>query len=271
MLKAIDRFGIPRSEDTRRRIGPLPFGFDYIDRRLAKSGVEQAAIRMMRQYHASGVSLRETGRQSQHEVHPDQTELRLAGQYSEGCLPVRDAGNGRWSQATGGLSRRSVGADCVPTRPKSVLVRSLLKRAGDMRQDAACLWPLERDSGINPNERRALVWLTQPKLWPRSQAEGRIPYSFPLFRQASNNERHPLTSHGKVSKYDPYDIVAAIAIRIVGKVLTHMRKPRSGPCCTPSGLYHCPAFYPNRHIDVSAAREMAIPESRRSVPMIEKA
>jgi hypothetical protein len=42
VLKALDRFSIPRSEDTRRRIGPLCFGFDYLDHQLVKNGAEQA-------------------------------------------------------------------------------------------------------------------------------------------------------------------------------------------------------------------------------------
>ena len=59
VLGALDRFGIPRSEDTRRRIGPLAFGFDYLNHQLVKNGGEQAAIRIMRQYRAGGLSLRE--------------------------------------------------------------------------------------------------------------------------------------------------------------------------------------------------------------------
>ena len=58
VLKALDRFGVPRS-DGYERIGPLPFGFDYINHQLVKNGLEQAAIRMMRQYRAGGLSLRE--------------------------------------------------------------------------------------------------------------------------------------------------------------------------------------------------------------------
>ena len=37
----------------------MPFGFDYLNHQLVKNGAEQAAIRMMRQYRAGGLSLRE--------------------------------------------------------------------------------------------------------------------------------------------------------------------------------------------------------------------
>jgi hypothetical protein len=57
VLKALDRFGIPRNE--RKRAGHLAFGFDYLNCQLVKNGAEQAAIRMMRQYRADGLSLRE--------------------------------------------------------------------------------------------------------------------------------------------------------------------------------------------------------------------
>lgn len=59
MLEALDRVGIPRNGDGRRKTGHLPFGFDYLNHQLVKNGTEQAAIRMMRQYRAGGLSLRE--------------------------------------------------------------------------------------------------------------------------------------------------------------------------------------------------------------------
>ena len=59
MLEALDRFGIPRNGNGRKRTGHLPFGFDYLNHQLVKNGAEQAAIRMMRQYRAGGLSLRE--------------------------------------------------------------------------------------------------------------------------------------------------------------------------------------------------------------------
>ena len=59
VLKALDRFGIPQNGNGHKRIGPLPFGFDYLNHQLVKNSAEQAAIRMMRQYRAGGLSLRE--------------------------------------------------------------------------------------------------------------------------------------------------------------------------------------------------------------------
>ena len=59
MLKALDRFNILRNGNGHMRIGPLAFGFDYLNHQLVKNGAEQAVIRMMRQYKAGGLSLRE--------------------------------------------------------------------------------------------------------------------------------------------------------------------------------------------------------------------
>ncbi len=59
VLDVLSRFGIPPSEGRRKRTGTLPFGFDYLNHQLVKNGAEQAAIRMMRQYRAGGLSLRE--------------------------------------------------------------------------------------------------------------------------------------------------------------------------------------------------------------------
>jgi predicted DNA-binding protein YlxM (UPF0122 family) len=59
VLKALDRFGIPVNGNGHKRTGHLPFGFDYLNHQLVKNGTEQAAIRMMRQYKAGGLSLRE--------------------------------------------------------------------------------------------------------------------------------------------------------------------------------------------------------------------
>ena len=59
VLDALDRFGIPPNRGRRKRTGTSPFGFDYLDHQLLKNGAEQDAIRMMRQYRAGGLSLRE--------------------------------------------------------------------------------------------------------------------------------------------------------------------------------------------------------------------
>ena len=59
VLRALDRFAIPRNGNRRKRIGQLPFGFDYHNYQLVENGAEQAAIRMMRRNWADGLSLRE--------------------------------------------------------------------------------------------------------------------------------------------------------------------------------------------------------------------
>lgn len=59
VLEALDRYGIARNGNGRKRTGQLPFGFDHLDHQLVKNGAEQAAIRMMRQYRSGGLSLRE--------------------------------------------------------------------------------------------------------------------------------------------------------------------------------------------------------------------
>ena len=59
VLDALCRFGIPPNEGRRKRTGTLPFGFDYLGHQLVKNDAEQAAIRIMRQHRAGGLSLRE--------------------------------------------------------------------------------------------------------------------------------------------------------------------------------------------------------------------
>lgn len=59
VLNALDRFGIPSEKDRPARTGHVPFGFDYLNHRLVKNAAEQTAIRMMREYRAGGLSLRE--------------------------------------------------------------------------------------------------------------------------------------------------------------------------------------------------------------------
>ena len=58
MVKALDRYDILRAVNEHKQTGHMPFGFDYINHKLVKNGAEQAAKRMMRQYRASGLSLR---------------------------------------------------------------------------------------------------------------------------------------------------------------------------------------------------------------------
>jgi Recombinase len=59
VLNALDRFSIPRNNDRPARTGHVPFGFDYINHQLAKNDAEQAALQMMRDHRAAGLSLRE--------------------------------------------------------------------------------------------------------------------------------------------------------------------------------------------------------------------
>ena len=59
VLKALDRFGIPREKDRPARTGHLPFGFEYINHQLVNNDAEQAAIRMMQKRRAAGLSLRQ--------------------------------------------------------------------------------------------------------------------------------------------------------------------------------------------------------------------
>jgi hypothetical protein len=81
VLGALDRFSIPRDENARRRIGPLRFGFDYLNHQLVKNGAEQAAIRMMRQYRAGGMSL-----------------VEIAGNLNQKLVPTKQ--NGVWQANT---------------------------------------------------------------------------------------------------------------------------------------------------------------------------
>jgi hypothetical protein len=50
--------GIPQGEKANKRMGQIPFGFEYKDFKLVKSKEEQEIIRMIRQYRVNGLSLR---------------------------------------------------------------------------------------------------------------------------------------------------------------------------------------------------------------------
>ena len=88
VLDALSRFGIPPNEGRRKRTGTLPFGFDYLNHQLVKNGVEQAAIRMMRQYRAGGLSLRE-----------------IAGDLSLNLIPTKQNGICQANTVRGILAR----------------------------------------------------------------------------------------------------------------------------------------------------------------------
>jgi hypothetical protein len=59
VLEALDRFGIRKNGNGRKRTGHVPSGLDYLNHQFVKNSAEQAAIRMMRPYRACGLSLRE--------------------------------------------------------------------------------------------------------------------------------------------------------------------------------------------------------------------
>jgi len=81
VLEALRRFGIPQNGDGYQRSGHLPFGFDYLNHQLVKNKGQQAVIRMMRQYRAGGLSLRE-----------------IAGSLNQRLVPTKN--NGVWQANT---------------------------------------------------------------------------------------------------------------------------------------------------------------------------
>ncbi len=69
VLAAMDRFSMPLNGNGHKRPGQIPFGFEYTEYQLVKSKAEQGVIRMIRQYRAGGLSLRQiAGRLNQHLV-----------------------------------------------------------------------------------------------------------------------------------------------------------------------------------------------------------
>ena len=78
VLATMDRFGIPQNGNGHKRPGQTPFGFEYIDYQLKKSKAEQEVIRMIRQYRAGGLSLRQ-----------------IAGRLNQHLVPAKNAGSGR--------------------------------------------------------------------------------------------------------------------------------------------------------------------------------
>jgi hypothetical protein len=130
VLEALDRFGIPLNGNGHKRTGHLPFGFDYINHKLVKNGAEQAAIRIMRQYRAGGLSLREiAGNLNQKLISTKQNGIWQANTVREilgSCMRLLVF---RLERATGGVLRESVGADCGRTRP-TVHVGALILEEG---------------------------------------------------------------------------------------------------------------------------------------------
>jgi hypothetical protein len=73
VLKALDRFGIPKNGNGRTHPGQLPF--DFLDDRLVKNQAEQGVIRTIRQCRVSGLSLRQ-----------------IAGQLNGRLVPTKNSG-----------------------------------------------------------------------------------------------------------------------------------------------------------------------------------
>jgi hypothetical protein len=82
VLKALDRFGIPRDKDRPARTGHMPFGFDYFNHQLVKNDTEQAAIGMMQEHRAGGLSLRR----------------EIVGVLNQAFIPTKQ--NGEWQANT---------------------------------------------------------------------------------------------------------------------------------------------------------------------------
>jgi hypothetical protein len=75
VLAAMERFGIPQNGNGHKRQGPISFGFNYIDYKIMKNKEEQDVSRMIRQYRAGGLSLRQ-----------------IAGQLNRGLIPTKNSG-----------------------------------------------------------------------------------------------------------------------------------------------------------------------------------
>ena len=58
ILCALAKMGIEQNGNGHKRMGQIPFGYEYKDFKLIKSKEEQGVIRMIRQYRMNGLSLR---------------------------------------------------------------------------------------------------------------------------------------------------------------------------------------------------------------------
>ena len=81
VLKALDRFSIPREKDRPARTGHVPFGFDFLNHRLVANNSARATIRMMQKERADGLSLRE-----------------IVGLLNRAIIPTKQ--NGAWQANT---------------------------------------------------------------------------------------------------------------------------------------------------------------------------
>ena len=107
VLAAMDRFSIPQNGNGHKRPGQIPFGFDYSDYQLVKNRAEQEIIRMIRQYRASGLSLRQ-----------------IAGQLNQHLIPTKKGGI--WQANT---VRKILARVCPKPKPKRLKLPYTPKQA----------------------------------------------------------------------------------------------------------------------------------------------
>jgi hypothetical protein len=88
VLAALDRFGTSQNGSGPRQPGQLPFGFEYSNYRLVKNKAEQGVIRLIRQYRAGGLSLRQ-----------------IAGQLNQRLVPTKNSGIWQANTVRGILAR----------------------------------------------------------------------------------------------------------------------------------------------------------------------
>jgi hypothetical protein len=75
VLEALKRFNILQNGNGHKQVGPLPFGFDYINQKLVENKREQDVIRMIRQHQVGILSLRQ-----------------IAGEFNQRLNPTKNNG-----------------------------------------------------------------------------------------------------------------------------------------------------------------------------------
>ena len=92
------------------------FGFDYLNHQLVKNSAEQATIRMMRQYRAAGLSLRDiAGNLNQMFIRTKKDEIWQANNVEGDTRPCVIRIAFRPLRGSGGLFREPAGVYCVRT------------------------------------------------------------------------------------------------------------------------------------------------------------
>jgi len=102
VLGALDRLGIPQDGNGHKHPGQLSFGYDYLDYLLAKNRAEQEVIRMIRQFHISGLSLR-----------------KIAGELNQRLIPTKNSGIWQANTARAILARTQGGPCFRQSVPRS--------------------------------------------------------------------------------------------------------------------------------------------------------